>query len=272
MKKTGWEIKPIIISALTLILTVAIGVCIGLAIKGCDGGSKKSKVSFTTDNYKYKTDISDVKDILNTTDEKYLLLVNKEKTVDESYTPDDLVTLAKQYAAKDSIQLQKAAAEAVCALIDEMRANGFDSIAVTSGYRTYTYQESLYNQYINNEKEAHPDWDIGKIEEYVQTYSAKPGTSEHHTGLCVDFITPEMKGQLFNYNGENTAGGVGFAETEEFEWLKDNAHKFGFILRYPEGDKKITGYDYESWHYRFVGVNAASKIYENKITLEEYLK
>lgn len=272
MKNTVWKLKPLLISALILVLAIAVGVSIGLALRGCEGNSDKPKNKYSTDDYEYNTDISDVKDILNTTDEKYLVLVNKDKTVDKNYAPDDLVTLSTKYAAREGIKLQDAAAKAVCAMLDEMRKNGFKDISVTSGYRTYANQESLYNTYISQEKEAHPDWDDEKIEQYVLTYSAKPGTSEHHTGLCVDFITPEMKGELYNYSRENTAGGVGFAETEEFAWLKDNAHKFGFILRYPDGDENITGYDYESWHYRFVGVDAASKIYNEKITLEEYLK
>ena len=78
---------------------------------------------------------------------------------------------------------------------------------------------------------------------------------------------------LWNYGNEtpNNPYDKGFAETAEYKWLKDNAHKFGFILRYPEDKTDITGYAYESWHYRFVGIDAATDIYESGLTLEEYL-
>ena len=80
-----------------------------------------------------------------------------------------------------------------------------------------------------------------------------------------------MKSDLVNYTSENTKGGIGFAETDAFEWLCENAHKFGFILRYPDGKTDETGYSYESWHYRFVGVDAATKIYNANMTLEKWV-
>ena len=95
----------------------------------------------------------------------------------------------------------------------------------------------------------------------VLSYSAYPGTSEHQTGLCVDFITEEMGGDLT----------VAFEGTQAFAWLSENAHKFGFILRYPKEKESVTGYTYEPWHYRFVGREAATDIHLASLTLEEYL-
>ena len=93
----------------------------------------------------------------------------------------------------------------------------------------------------------------------VLSYSAYPGTSEHQTALCVDLIT--SSGKL----------DVNFAQTEAFAWLSQNAYRFGFILRYPEGKEEVTGYSYEPWHYRFVGREAATDIHFGGLTLETYL-
>ena len=205
--------------------------------------------------------------------EMYLILVNKKNPAGESYVPEDLVELDNSYTnGGKSIELEKKAAEAVVSMIDAMKDDGITNVTVTSGYRTYKYQQSLFDRYCNQEKEAHPAWSDTEIEDYVLTYSAYPGTSEHQTGLCVDLITTEMEG-LWNYGSEtpNNPYDKGFAETSAYTWLLENAHKFGFILRYPEEKTKITGYSYESWHYRFVGVSAATEIYEKGITLEEYL-
>ena len=207
-------------------------------------------------------------------DSMYLLLVNKSNPVDSSYKPSGLVSVDKGYTTGGkSIELEKKTAEAVKKMIDAMKADGISGVTVTSGYRTYAYQESLFDRYYNEEKAAHPTWSDAQIKEQVLSYSAAPGTSEHHTGLCLDLITTEMVG-LWNYGSEtpNNPYDKGFAETEAFEWLCENAHKYGFILRYPETKTSVTGYSYESWHYRYVGVEHATKIHERGITLEEYLR
>ena len=102
------------------------------------------------------------------------------------------------------------------------------------------------------------DEDAARIANF---YSAKAGQSEHHTGLCVDLMTEDMK-QL-----DET-----FANTRAFAWLRENACRFGFILRYPKEKETVTGYCYEPWHYRFVGTEAATEMRERNLTLEEYLQ
>lgn len=128
--------------------------------------------------------------------------------------------------------------------------DGFTLVAF-SGYRSYDYQTTLYNNYMNRDGKAAAD-----------RYSARPGYSEHQTGLTYDI---GEKGRedlwLTSEFGESPAG----------QWLVKNAHKYGFILRYPEGKEDITGYMYESWHFRYVGVELATAIYESNKTLEEYL-
>ena len=205
--------------------------------------------------------------------EKYLVLVNKENAVGADYVPDDLVDIDKKYTTGGkSIKLEKTVLEAVIKMLDAMKKDGIDNVTIISAYRTYTYQSNLFESYIAQETAAHPSWSKEKIREEVLKYSAAPGTSEHQTGLCVDLFTDEMEG-LYNYGEETTKNpwDKGFAETKAFEWLKKNAHKYGFILRFPENKSNVTGYSYESWHYRYVGVDAATEIYKKGITLEEYL-
>lgn len=203
-----------------------------------------------------------------------LILVNKQNAIGQDKVPDSLVELDTNYTTKGKeIELNATVADAVISMLDAMIADGIVNVTVTSGYRTYEYQQKLFNKYIEEEKAAHPDWTDEQVREQVLTYSAAPGTSEHQTGLCVDLFTDEMEG-LWNYGSETPKNPYdkGFAETAAFEWLQKHAHEYGFILRFPENKTDITGYSYESWHYRYVGVEHATKIYEQKITLEEYLE
>ena len=226
----------------------------------------------STRDYDYKTNIRGAEKVLNTTDKKFLVLVNKKNTVGIDYEPDAIGKVNTEYTTGGkSVELQKDVVVAAEALIAEMRACGITNVSITSGYRTYAYQQTLFNRYFEEEKAKHPTWSDSKLRDEVLSYSAAPGTSEHQTGLCVDLITTEME-DLWNFGSETSNPyDKGFAETAAFEWLQDNAHKFGFILRYPDDKTDVTGYSYESWHYRFVGVAAATEIYEKGITLEEYL-
>ena len=204
----------------------------------------------------------------------YLILVNKSNPAGADYVPDDLTEVNTSYTTGGkSIQLNATVAQAVIELIDAMKKAGIDNVSVTSAYRTYEYQKKLFDKYCAEEKENHPDWSDEEIKNKVLTYSAYPGTSEHQTGLCVDLFTDEMEG-LWNYGSETPKNPYdkGFAETNAFEWLQKHAHEYGFILRFPENKTDITGYAYESWHYRYVGVEHATKIHEQGITLEEYLE
>ena len=128
---------------------------------------------------------------------------------------------------------------------EDARKENLNIIAMST-YRSYNYQEKLYTKYVNED---------GK--EKADTYSARPGHSEHQTGLAVDVYN-----QKVNYTE--------FESTEEFKWLEKNAHKYGFILRYPKNKSKITGYVYEAWHYRYVGPKTATKIKKQNITYDEY--
>lgn len=208
--------------------------------------------------YYYMTDITPY---LENIEKEYLLLANKEHPLTEKDAPSDLTRLNCKTASNRTLYLRADAARALEAMMNEMLAAGIEDVSVTSAYRTYERQKELYfTTYYNQEKAKHPDWTDEQIFAEVSTYSAYPGTSEHQTGLCIDFITSTMR-ELTNE----------FENTEAFAWLRDNAHQFGFILRYPKDKVDVTQYSYESWHFRFVGREAASDIFFGDLCLEEYL-
>ena len=174
------------------------------------------------------------------------LLVNKNNEINKNYIPNDLEEINIKYANKNKF-LRKEAKEHFEKLAHDANLLGYKIIAV-SAYRDYDYQDKLYNNYVST---------YGL--EYADMCSAKAGYSEHQTGLAVDVM-----GSNDDYNK--------FSESKEFEWMKNNAHLYGFILRYPKGKENITGYKYEPWHYRYVGIDNAYKIFNNNLTLEEYKK
>ena len=235
-------------------------------------------------NYQYSCDVSLYMGAINTTyNINDMLLVNKTNPLGEAYVPSNLVYLYREDTGGENYQLDETAALALHALMMCMRADGITNTYVTSAYRSYKYQQDTHNAYILKERSGISPEAIAYFgSDYIQnfylsqgitklsledaralvlSYSAPPGYSEHQTGLCVDFITSNMT-DLTN---------AGFEPTAAFRWLQENACQFGFILRYPKDKVDITGYSYESWHFRFVGKEAAIAITERGITLEEYL-
>lgn len=172
------------------------------------------------------------------------LLVNKYYYLTEDYVPENLEEISLSYA-RSGMQLVHEAKEAFETLSEEAKKEGMNIIAMSS-YRSYEYQVDLYNRYVETD---------GK--EAADTYSARAGYSEHQTGLAVDVYNKELP-----YTS--------FEQTEEFTWMQENAYKYGFILRFPKDKVNITGYQYESWHYRYVGEEVAEYIHKNNLTLEEY--
>lgn len=184
-------------------------------------------------------------------DTEYLIIANRKHPLGKDYKPANLT-----YVAKDQTWLlRRAAKEAFEAMRLEMQKLGVYDTHNRSTYRSYSFQNTLYNKYIERDKKRYPNLTHEEIVALVDTYSARPGTSDHQTGLTIDFDPLNES----------------FANLNAFKYMKDNAHKFGFILRYPKGKENITGYKYEPWHWRFVGRNAATYIYEHGITLEEYM-
>lgn len=175
-----------------------------------------------------------------------LVLVNKYYKLNNNYPNKKLYNIKNECAIRSDIKLDKDAKEAFEELCDEAKEQGF-TIKGYSGYRSYETQRIIYNNYLKTDK----------IRD-VDTYSARAGHSEHQTGLAIDVCNGKLP-----YNK--------FGSTNDYIWAKDNIHKFGFIIRYQKDNEYITGYMFEPWHFRYVGIDVATYLYNNNITLEEYL-
>lgn len=181
-------------------------------------------------------------------------LVNKKRYLPSDYMPSNLTVVAPDVISytvpgtHDRNMVRTEVSDSLLALISDSQAQGLD-IWVASAYRSYNRQKEIFDQNVAS---------VG-YDETIKVV-AEPGTSEHQTGLCIDFTT-ESVGFTLEEN---------FEETPEGKWLKEEAHKYGFILRYPKGKENITGYSYEPWHFRYVGVDTATEIFQQQLTLEEY--
>ena len=171
-----------------------------------------------------------------------VLIANKTYALPQDFiptNPDQPVN-----ADRSSTCLDKTLMNAWKIMLKDATAKGLN-IYIASGYRSYNYQVNVYNRYVKSDGAAVAD-----------TYSSRPGNSEHQTGLCFDLNTIE---DSFQY-------------TNEGKWVNDNCYKYGFCIRFPKGKDSATGYQYESWHLRYVGVDLATKLYNNGdwLSLEEY--
>jgi len=179
-----------------------------------------------------------------------LILVNKTTPIDLAYAPTDLVLPPVAYRtdkSQEEVMVRAALVEPLTKLFADARAAGSE-LMIGSAYRSSKLQETYFNSYTS----AH-----GSAE--AELYSAHPGTSEHQLGLAVDLTTTDRNCYLVEC----------FADTSAGRWLAANAHHYGFILRYPKGKTSITGYNFEPWHFRYVGITIATAIYESGLTYEE---
>ena len=172
------------------------------------------------------------------------VLVNKHYYLESDYVPEKLENISVQYALSD-MKLVHEAREAFETMAKSAKKQKLNIVAMST-YRSYDYQVKLWNKYAKQDGERKAD-----------TYSGRAGHSEHQTGLAVDVYNEKE-----NYTN--------FEKTKEFDWMQEHAHEYGFILRFPKDKENETGYQYESWHYRYVGVEAATYIKENNISFEEY--
>ncbi len=174
------------------------------------------------------------------------VLVDKFNQLDEEYVPCDLEMIHEKYNPMRLLMRREAriAFEDMCYFAERQGI----LLEAVSAFRSYSYQKMIYMK----------NWTEGvTLEEYQRIrdrVSARPGHSEHQTGLAVDINDLEET----------------FADTEAGHWLALNAHYFGFILRYPKGKEAITGYDYEPWHFRYIGKYLADRIYKSGLTYDEW--
>lgn len=171
------------------------------------------------------------------------MLVNKHYKLDEDFVPDDLVEFDQEYCNDEVQEGNREAVVAFKNMYEAAKKEGL-GLVINSSYRSYQDQENICNTFKDLYGEG-----------YVTKYVALPGFSEHQTGLAFDIGSTSSKV---------------FAESKEYEWMKENAYKYGFILRFTKANAYITGFRSEPWHYRYVGKKVAKYIYDNNISLEEY--
>ena len=172
------------------------------------------------------------------------VLVNKYHKLDENYEPSDLTIIDSKYASGT----QKLRKEAQIKFEEMASVMAKDNLKIYAGstYRSFTYQKGLYDRYVKKDGFA-----------AAETYSARSGYSEHQLGLAVDIV-----GGKWDYLSE---------KDKEYNYLIKNSYKYGFILRYPRGSEYITGYMFEDWHFRYLGVELATKVFNSGLTYDEYI-
>lgn len=172
------------------------------------------------------------------------VLVNKYHKLDENYEPSDLTIIDSKYASGTQ-KLRKEAQIKFEEMASDMAKENL-KIYAGSTYRSYTYQKGLYDRYVKKDGFA-----------AAETYSARSGYSEHQLGLAVDIVNDK-----WDYLSEND---------KEYDYLVKNSYKYGFILRYPRGSEYITGYMFEDWHFRYLGIELATKVFNSGLTYDEYI-
>ncbi|MGL4759887.1 MAG: M15 family metallopeptidase [Sarcina sp.] len=180
-----------------------------------------------------------------------IVLCNKEFMLGENYVPSDLVVPnvpLTHPAGNEPSHLRKDGARALEVMFEDAKKDGLEKLYLVSGYRSYNYQYNIFHTSMKNR---------GK--EHTEKYMAKPGHSEHQTGLTADI---SIKSAGFGLEES-------FEDTKEGKWLAKNAHKYGFILRYPKERVETTGYAYEPWHFRYVGKNISEYMFKNNLVLED---
>lgn len=172
------------------------------------------------------------------------MLVNKHRHLSEDFKPNDLVEASLDYAREREIYLSRLAYNAFKEMSDAASREGY-GIVINSAYRSYQDQQDISDLYLR-----------AYGQEYVDKYIAKPGYSEHQTGLAMDIGSRSVNI---------------FANSKEYGWMLENAYKYGFILRYSKRDENLTGFRFEAWHYRYVGKEIAKYCHDhNDMSLEEY--
>ena len=172
----------------------------------------------------------------------YDMLINKYHGVSENFVPNNLVSVPDEYGNNEKLN-EKALENFINMSTDCKKATGY-KLLIRSGYRDYESQQKTYNSYLKT---------YGK--KYTEDYVTHPGSSEHHTGLAIDIKAESSEV---------------FASSRESKWVNENAYKYGYILRYTKEYENITGIKSESWHFRYVGIEIAEYLQNNKMSYEEY--
>lgn len=231
---------------------------LGFALKGSSilSGINEKDEFGDTPAIDFKANLAAYEQYMNPADrDAYITLINVSHKLSADYIPSDLINLVDtRKDGRNTQQMRLYAAKSLEAMFIEMRACGITDVSVTSAYRSYSYQRQLFEQRVA----MYPSLSRADAEAKAATVVTYPGSSEHQSGLCAD---------LHNLSSAD----ISFGKTSAFAWISANAHKFGFILRYPEDKVAQTGISYEPWHYRYVGRYHATRIHTEGLCLEEYV-
>lgn len=208
-----------------------------LNITGKDVQTVVTQVNLKLDLPVY-TDTEEVKNADST-----LVIVNKYNYLPKNYKPKDLVYLDGAYGNK--VPVREIVKEPFLKLQEAAKKEININLMPSTAFRNELFQTTLYNNYVASDGVEKAD-----------TYSARPGYSEHQTGLAIDLRNTALKDVRLT--------------DEDYEWLENNSYKYGFIIRFPKEKEEVTGYQFENWHIRYVGIDLATKIYNSKLCLEEY--
>ena len=193
------------------------------------------------------------------------MLVNKDNPVPsgEFFVPADMVQLNKELSSKlvtikyKKTRGVKAAVEALKAMLEAAKADGIGKWQISAGYRSWDDQVNMLNSKVRSYQKSHKDWSSSKARRAALRTVAEPGCSEHHLGLAFDI---------------NKKGSSSFAGTKQSNWLNEHCWEYGFIIRYQKEKEKITGFEAEPWHIRYVGVEHALYMRDHDLCLEEYIQ
>ena len=192
----------------------------------------------------------------------YLLLVNRDRPLGKDYVPTDLVNIADVIPSDvltvkyKNTQANRVAAEALCRMLEDAIADGLSDFQVSSAYRGYAAQQQLVDNSVASFRKNNPSWSTSRCLSATYQTVAPAGTSEHMTGLAFDITVP----------------GVSFTGTAQQKWLHEHCYEYGFIVRFTKEKEAVTGFLAESWHFRYVGVQAAQVMSFNNWCLEEYVE
>jgi D-alanyl-D-alanine carboxypeptidase len=247
--------KLVVFPILALVF-IGAGIGISVALKKDDPKNKKLEVESAQSNVTEvdpkNEQTQEVELNITSADSQYVLVNKKFGLEPVDYRPEDLVIPKVNLTASDSND-EKSVRELITPNLEEMLTAAKKvnlDLTMNSGFRSSKLQAFYFNNYVKQSGL-----------EAAKRYSAEPGHSEHQTGLSFDLSYTDRKCYLDACFGETDAG----------VWLAENAHSYGFILRYPKDKEEITGYQYEPWHFRFVGKDIATEIFDQKLSYEEYL-
>lgn len=244
--------RPLLYIASVTIIMISVAAYVLLTHKSVGAPGQQTTQSVSSPSKTSDSEYDAALSQISTTGSVYWI-VNKKRPVPADYKPPDLAVPSVRLRlgqGAEQMQLREVIVPYVQNMFTAAKTAGYD-LSLSSGYRSYELQKQFYDSYVLKDGQQQAD-----------AFSARPGFSEHQTGLAFDVEPADKRCELQQC----------FGDTPEGMWLAQHAHEYGFVVRYPKNMTAITGYDYEPWHLRYVGLMVAAQVYDKRTTLEEYFK